>query len=204
MIRVADENMAGGNIRALHLCVTAQAKVGIIIDEHFLVDRTVRVVTNGAPLAQSRMFKNERPGLGLMTLGAALILLRHGQPARRFEDVATVRIVTIHAIHVSFDDRVMMRKIEFRLNVEMALETRCRFFTGINDELRRAAGTDVFAAGTVTGFAPTLARHSGILKMQPRMGTGGKFPADVRMAIGTRAVADEMRSRNFQRHRHLH
>lgn len=202
VVHVADVNVTGGNIRALHLCVAAQAEVGIVFDEHFLVDGTMRTVANGAPFAQRLMFKNERPGLGLMTLGAALILPRHRQPARRFEDVATVGIVAIHAIHVAFDDRVMMGQIEFRLNVEMALETRFRIFAGVNDELRRAAGTDVFAARAVAGFAPALARHRRVFKMQPRMGTGGKFPDDVRMAIGASMVADKVRARNFQRHHH--
>lgn len=200
MIRVADVNVAGGNIRALDLRVTAQAQVGVVSHEHFLVDGTVRTMANRAAFVQGFVFKNKGPGLGLMTLGAALVLPRHRQPARRFEDVAAVRIVAVHAIHVAFDDRVMVRQVEFRLHIEMALKTGLRFFAGVDDELRRAAGTDVFAAGAMAGFAPALAGHPRVFKMQPRVGAGGKFPDDVRMAIGASAIADKMRAGNLERH----
>ena len=200
VIRVADVNVAGGNIRALDLRVAAQAQVGIVFDEQFLVDGTVRIVTDGAALAEGLMLENEGPGLGLMALRAALILHRHGQSARGFKDVAAVRIVTVHATHVAFDDGMMLRQVEFALHIEMALETGFGIFAGIDDELRGAAGADVFAAGAMAGFATAFAGHGRIFKVQTRMRTGGKFPDDVGMAIGAGPVAHIMRAGNFQRH----
>jgi hypothetical protein len=147
------------------LRVATQAKIRIAFDEHFPIDRTVRVVADGAAFAQRLVFKNERPRLGLMTLRATLILRRHRESARRFENVAAVRIVAVGAIHVAFDDRMMLRQIEFRMNVEVTLKTGFGIFAGIDDEPRRAAGADVFAAGTVAGFAAALAGHRSVGKM---------------------------------------
>ena len=202
MICVADVNAAGGNIRALDLRMTAQAKIGIIIEEQFLIDGTVGAMANRAAFPQGFMFKNKGPSLGLMTLGATLVLQGHRQPAGRLEDVAAMRIVAIHATHVAFNYRVMMRQIKFRLRIEVALEAGLRIFARVNDEFRRATGTDVFAARTVAGFATALARHRRVFKMQSGVRAGRKFPDDVRMTIGACMVADEMSAGNFQRCHH--
>ncbi len=144
------------------------------------------------------MFKNERARLGFMTLCATLILLRHRESAGRFQDVAAVRIVAVHAIHVTFDDQMMLRQIKFRVDVEVTLKTRLGIFAGIDDELRRAAGADVFAARTMTGFATALAGHRGVFKMQPRVRAHRKFADDIRVAISAGLIADKMSAGNFQ------
>lgn len=149
VIGVADVNVTGGNIRALHLRVAAQAEIRIAFDEHFSIDRAVWAVASRAAFAQRFVLKNKWTRLGLMTLRATFILPRHREAARWFENVAAVWIVAIHAIHVAFDDRMMLRQIKFRVNVEVALKTGFGIFAGIDDEFRRAAAADVFAAGTV-------------------------------------------------------
>ena len=202
VIRVADINVPGRNIRALHLRVAAQAKIRVALDEHFLVDRAVRTVAGDAAFAQRRMFKHKRPRLVAMTLRAAFILPRHRQPARRFENVPAMRIVTLHAAHVAFDDWMMLRQIEFRVDVEMTLKTGRRIVARIDDELRSTAGLDMFAAGTVAGFATSLAGHRHVFKMNARVRAGGKFLDDFLVAIRAGLVADVMRAGNFQRHRH--
>ena len=198
VVGVADVNMAGGNIRSLRLRVAAQAKIWIVFNEHLLVNGAARVVANDAAFAQSFVFKNERACLGLMTLRAIFVLPRHRQSASRFENIAAVRVVAIHATHVAFNDGMMLRQTEFRMNVEVALKTGFRIFAGIDDELRRTPRADVFAAGAVAGFAAALAGHRGVGKMQARVRTHWKFSDDVRVAIGAGLVADEMRAGNFQ------
>jgi hypothetical protein len=135
-----------------------------------------------------------------MALRATFILSRHRQPARRFENVAAVRVMAIHATHVAFDDRMMLWQTEFGVDIEMALETGCRIAAGINDELRAAAGFNVFAAWTVAGFAAGFADHRRVLKMNARVRAGGKFSDDVGMAVRAGFVADVMRAGNFQWH----
>ena len=76
----------------------------------FWLIEAVRTVAGDAAFAQRRMFKNKRPRLVAMTLRAAFILPRHRQPARRFENVPAMRIVTLHAAHVAFDDWMMLRQ----------------------------------------------------------------------------------------------
>lgn len=51
MVRVADENVAGGNSRSLRLGVATQAQIWIVIHEQLFVDGTVRVMTNHAAFA---------------------------------------------------------------------------------------------------------------------------------------------------------
>jgi hypothetical protein len=156
-------------------------------------------MTDGAALAQGFMFKNERPGLGLVALRATLILPGHGKAAFRFENIAAMRVVAVHAIHVAFDDGVVLGQVEFGLHIEVALKTGVGFFSGIDDEICRAAGTDMLAAGTVTGFASALAGHGGIFDMQTRMRAAGKFADNFHMTIGARPVANIVRTGNFER-----
>jgi len=202
VIRVADVNVPAGNVHALHLRVAAQAKIRVALDEHFIIDRTVRIVTNDAAFAHSRMFKNKRACLVTVTLRTAFILPCHGQPAGRFENITAVRVVALHAAHVAFDDRMMLRQIKFRVNIEMTLETRRRVITRVDDEIGAAAGFDVFAARTVTGFAAGLAGHRRSFKMNPRVRAGGKFSDDVLMAVRAGLIAHVMRTGNLQRRNH--
>jgi hypothetical protein len=197
VIGVADQNHPAGT---LNLRVTTQAKVGITFNEHFLIDRTVRVVTNDTAFAHGFVLEDKGSCLFAVTLRATFALSRHRQSARRFENVATVRVVALRTAHAAFNDRMMLWETEFGLNIEMTLKTGRRVVARIDDELRAAAGFDVFAAGTVAGFATGFAGHRRILKMNPRVWAGGKFPDDVGVTVRAGFVADVTRSGNFQRH----
>jgi hypothetical protein len=123
MVRIADVNPSIGDTRALDLGVATQAKIGVARHEHFLVDRTVRVMAGRAAFAQRLVLENKGPGLVAMTLRAAFVLPSHGQPAFWLEDVATVGIVTLHAAQAAFNDLMMLRQAKFSVNVEMTLKT---------------------------------------------------------------------------------
>jgi hypothetical protein len=199
VIHVADVNLAA---HRLDLCVAAHAKIGIALDEHFLVDRTVRSMANDAAFAHRRMFKNKRTRLVTMTLCATFILSRHGQSARRLENIAAMRVMALNAIHVPFDDRMMLGQIKFRVDIEMTLETGRRILARIDDKISTTTGPDVFTARSVAGFAAGLANHHRISGMNPRVRAGGKYADDVFVAIRAGLVANVMRAGNFQRHRH--
>jgi len=85
-----------------------------------------------------------------MTLRAAFVQPRHGQSAGAFENIATMRIVALRAIHPAFNHGMMLRQIEFSPSRQVALETRAGIFSGIDNEFASAARGNVFAAGTVT------------------------------------------------------
>jgi hypothetical protein len=123
MVRIPDVKASIGDARALDLGVATQAKIGVARHEHFLVDRTVRVMAGRATFAQRRVLENKGPCLVAMTLRAAFVLSGHGQPAFWLEDVAAVGIVTLHAAQVAFDDLMMLRQAKFSVNVEMTLKT---------------------------------------------------------------------------------
>ncbi len=157
------------------------------------------IVANGASFMHGFMLKDKRPGLVLVTLLAALVLSRHRQAARRFKNVAAVRIMAVHATHMAFKDGMMLRQIEFGLDIQMALEAGVRLFAGINDEVGRATGTDMFAAGAVAGFATAFPAHGRVFNMQTGVRAGRKFTDDFRMAISGGMVAHYMRPGNLQR-----
>ena len=203
VIRVADINTPARNVGTLDLRVTTQAEVRVALDEHFLVDGAVRSVANRATFAQRLMLKNKRARLLAMACRATFVLPGHGQTASRLEYIPAVRVVAGHATHVTFDHRMMLRQVEFGLNVQVTLKTGRRVVAWIDDEFYVAAGFDVFAAGTVAGFASGLAGQRRTFKMNPRMGAGGKFPDDFRVTIQAGLVADVMRAGNFQGHRHF-
>lgn len=169
VVRIPDENMPRGNVCSLYLRVTAHAKVGIIIDEQFLVDRTVRIVADRATLVHRFMLENKWPRLRLVALRTTLVLPRHRQSALRLEYVAAVRVVAIHTAHVAFDHRMMLWQVEFRLHVQMALKAGIRLFSRVDDEGRIAAGADMLAAGAVARFTAALSTHRRVLNMQARV-----------------------------------
>ena len=135
----------------------------------------MRVVANRAALAHCLVLKHNGPRLRLMTGRATLILPRHCQAALGFEDVSAVRVVAIHAIHIAFIDRMMLRQTELRLHIQMTLETGGGIFSRIDDKSGRAATPDMFAARTVARFATALPCHGRAFDMQPRMCAGREF-----------------------------
>ena len=200
MILLADDDLA---CRCLHLGMAFQAKVVIPFDQQLLIDRAMRVMTSRAAFAHRFVFECERPGLVAMALGAGLIELGHRQSARRFLDVAPVRVVAIDTVHPFFHDGMMMRQIELRMNFQMALITARGVLARIYDEFASAtSASDVLAARAVTGFTPRHARPFQIVFVKPAMGTGGENPGDVRVAIRASLVPDEYRAFDIRRRDH--
>jgi len=153
---VADKNLAARLV--LNLRVAFKAKIRVALQEQLAVNRTMRIMADGATLPQRFVFEYKRPRLLAMALGTRFIEPRHGEAARRLENVPSVRVVALNAIHPAFDDRMMLRQIELGLSFQMALETDVRGFARIDDEFpASAARLDVFAARTVAGLAPGLA-----------------------------------------------
>jgi len=106
------------------------------------------------------MFENERAGLFAMTLSAVLILARHRQATRWLENVSTVRVVALDAVHSTFDNRMALGQTEFRFGLEVALETAGGVFARVQDEFSApAAGLDVLAARPMARFATGLTSH---------------------------------------------
>lgn len=196
----ADENFTAAKLR---LRMTFEAKVGIVLREQFPVHRAVRVMANRAAFPQRFMLEDKSPRLFAVTLAAAFIPPRHGQPPRRLEDVAAMRIVALRAIHSALQDRMMLRQIEFGLRLKVTLHAGGRVLSRVDDESPSAAPSlDVFAAGSMTGFTTGLARQLGSFEVNARVGACRKPTRDVGMALEACFVADIRSAGNVRRRDH--
>jgi len=176
----------------LSLRVAFEAEIGVALDEHFGIYRAVRAMTDDAAFAHGGVFKNERTGLFAVALGAGFVLARHGETSGWFHNVHAMGVVALDAIHFAFKDGMMLREMEFRLRLLVALETGFGIFAGIDDEFLEPAASghgDVFASGAVAGFAAALAGHFSIGNAQSRVRAGGENAGDIGMTVDTRLVA---------------
>ena len=80
--------------------VALEAEVGVALDEHFLVNGTVRVMAAGAAFTQGVVLKNERPFLRSVTRGAGFVFALETARAA-FDGVTFVRVVAIGAAHLA-------------------------------------------------------------------------------------------------------
>lgn len=203
VVGIADKKVAARDtIRSWGLGVASETKIHVPLHKHLRIDGAVRVVANRAALAQGRVLEDVRPGFFTMALGAALVEARHGKPARRLHNVHAVRIVALDAIHLAFQDGVVLGQMKFRARFLMALETGFGVFAGIDDEFLEATATghgDVLAAGAVAGFTAVLAGHVRLFQTQASVRTGWEHSSDVLMAISTGLVPDVSCTFDLQR-----
>jgi hypothetical protein len=154
------------------------------------------------------MLEHKWPRLLPMTLSAVLVKARHGQATGRsatgatggFENVASVRIVALHTIHLTLDYGMMLRHSKFRLCLQVALKTGDRIFSRIHNELAApSAGLHMFAARPMARFATRLPAEFRVFDMDARMRTRGKNPRDVCVTLRTSVIADVSCARNIRR-----
>lgn len=158
----------------------------------------MRAVAHGATFAHCFVLENERLGLFAMTGGAGLVQARQGQSSGWLHDVRPVRIVTLRAVHLAFENAMMMRQVEFGPGLQMAIETHRRVGAGIENELPAAAANgDVLAARAVTSFASADAGFHVRRKVQPGMSARGECCDVIGMASQAGLIADESRAGNF-------
>ena len=132
VVHLAKDQRAGR--AALHLRVAFEAEIVVRLEQHLAVRGTVRMMTGRAALAHGLVLEDERPGLVPMALGAGFIVTGHGQPAGWFVNLPPVWIVTLHAVHPAFDDRMMLREVELGVDFKVAVEARGGISARIEDE----------------------------------------------------------------------
>jgi hypothetical protein len=98
--------------------------------------------------------------------------------------IAFVRIVTVAACHLSLQDRVMVRQIEFAPLVQVAIKTDLGRFTGVDDRVMSPARFIVFARRTVAGLAAHV-DGMGAFGLQSRVRRGVEPAGDFRVALFT-------------------
>ncbi len=200
MVFQSDKYFPRVSTRTWCLCVAFETEIGVALDQHLRVHGAVRLMADHAAFAHGLMLKNMRARLLAVTLCTGFIQPRHRQPTRWLHDVQAVRIMALDAIHLAFDDRVMLRQVEFRVRFQMAGETSCRVFAGIDDELiAPATRLDMQAARPVTGFAPGLPGHFRTFKMNPRVRTGREGTDVIRVAQIAGLITNERSTLNPRR-----
>jgi hypothetical protein len=196
---ISDVNLTG--LEFLHLGMAFQAKIGITFHQQFPINRTVRIMANGASFPHGLVFEDKGTRLFAMALGAVFIESSHGQAARRLENIRPVRVVALHTIHSPLGHRMMLRQLELGMGLKMALKTRRRFLSWVDDEF--AASTtrfNVLASRPMARFATCLACHCpAAFDMHSRMGTGREHAGDIRMTIETGLVSDIRGAWNLRR-----
>lgn len=200
VVFVADDDGAG----SLDFGVALEAEIVVALGEECAVDRAVRVVANDAAFAKSFVLENEGAALLAMAAGAAFVHARHAERRGAAEagvmDVGAVWIVAIDTVHAVFDDRMMLRKVEFAVGLDVAIEAGGGVFAGVDDETAAsAAGFDMHAAGAVAAFAAGHAGEINVVLVEAAVSAGGKLADDVCVAIDAGGIADKMRAGDFGR-----
>lgn len=189
----ADRGGGAGDLR-----VAPETKIVVARDEQLVVDRTVRLMARGTTFAQRGMYEHARPGLLAVTLGARLIPAAERETSRRFENVRSVRVVALNAIHLTFHNGMVMRQAKLSVNFLMTIETGHRITTGIHDEPPpTATHANVFASRTMAGFAAGASLHIEVRHTNSCVGTRRESTVDVGVAIEANLVADIFGALNF-------
>ena len=91
---------------------------------------------------------------------------------RCFENVGSVWIVALHAVHAPFQYGMMLWQPELRVHFDVTLKASRRLAAGINDQLSPASRLDVPAARPVARFAAAglAARRVGNVNARVRAG----------------------------------
>lgn len=80
------------------------------------------LVAGDTSFTKSFVLKGKRPHLFFVTLSAGLVRASHRQSSGRLKNIASVRVVALYTIHVVFGHRMVVWKIEFSLDIKVALE----------------------------------------------------------------------------------
>jgi len=140
-------------------------------------------MTGCAALTDGLVFEDERAPLRRVTLSAG-VPFRRERSSAAFDRRARMRVVAIAATDFAFQDRVMVRQVEFAALVEVALETDLRRPLGIDDCV---SGTTGFVVNTARPMARLTAHISriGALGFQQRVSCCLKTPGNVVVALLT-------------------
>jgi len=197
MIDNTDVNLA---VDALNLRVALEAKIRIAFDQQFPIQGAMRGVANRAAFAQRLVLEDERACLVPVALRAALIEPRHREATAGLEDVAAMRIMALHAIHAALDHRMVLRQVELRVDLQVALKAGARIFPRIDNELAApAARLNMLAARAVARFTAGFAVQSRAFKMKAPVRARGENAGDVGMALRAGLVSHEGSAGNLRR-----
>ena len=171
--------------------MTLETEVVVAFDKHFGIDRSVRLMTNGATLPKRFMLEGVDFCLLAMALRTRLVEPRHGQTASGLHDVHAVRVMALNAIHFAFNHRMVLWKIELGVGLEMAIKTSGRIFARIMNQAPPTADRNVPAAGPVARFTASQVAHVGAFVVESRVRAGRECAGNLDMTLQAGFVADK-------------
>jgi hypothetical protein len=143
--------------RKIHLRVAAQAEVIVARYQHFRMQGPVHLMAGRAAFTHGLVFKHKRPALFFVAFKTRLVDPFQTRRGPGF-DVRTVRAVAGGAVHLAFQDRMVVRQAEFHFFVGMALKARGHVFFGVENIFRAAPLFDVEAGRPVAQARGTFRR----------------------------------------------
>jgi len=189
VIEFAHKYLACGE---LDLGMAFETERVVALGKQFGVDRPVRLVAGDTAFAQGFVFKRKGSRLFPVAGRARFVQARHGKSARGLEGVPSMRVVALHATHLSLDDRMMIRQVHLRFHVDVALKTGGGIPAGIDDEFSTASACrDVFASRTVAGFAPRRTGSESVVSVKQAVWAGRENPRDCFVAVDASGISRE-------------
>jgi hypothetical protein len=198
MRELANEDFTPGGV---NLGVAFQTKIVVTLDEHFVGDRAVGLVADDASFTQRLVLVNDGPGLFAMALctgfvkagEAGLRADTQGSAVRSLENVRTVWVVTLDAVHVLFQDGMMMGQLKLGVDLEMTAEAGVRRPAGVDDEFSAAtACLDVETSRSVARFTTGGFSAGSAFDVDAHVWAGGKDARELGMTIDARFVAHKI------------
>ena len=106
---------------ALHLGVTLQAEVRIVLDQELSIDRAMRTMAHDTAFAHRLMLEDVRTALGGMALEAGGVLAAERRAPARVRKPA-MRVMALRAGHLAFRDGMMTGQAEVTAHLGVAVE----------------------------------------------------------------------------------
>ena len=187
----------------LHLRMASQTKLRVSLNEHFVVDGSVRLMARCASVLHPFVDKHKGARLFAMTLRTLLVLPSKAESACLFENVSPMGIMAVDAVHLSFKDGVVLRKAKLRMFLLMAVQARLRVSAGVVDKDRFATPSlYVLATRSVARFTTAYFVKVCFFLEEPRMNAAGKLSRDFCVAVFTLLVAHIVSTLDLGRNDH--
>lgn len=190
VVHFADQQCSGVG---RYLGMALEAEVGVALNQQSAVHRPMRLVTCRTTFAQCLVLEYERPGLFPVAPGTRLIEPGHRQAPRWFHQIAAMRIMALHTVHLALDHGVPLGQTEFGMDLKVALEAWSRIQSGIvNEFVPSAASVYMQAACAVARLTSRFACHSQIvIPVITAVGAGRETAHQIRVTIHAYLIPHE-------------
>lgn len=193
-----DINLDPSRTRNRNLRVALETEIGIPLDQHLRVDRSVGIVTGGATLPQSLMLVDMHAALFPVTRCAGFVLTCHRETARRLEEIQPMGIMALNAAHLALGNGMVLRKMKLTSDLKMTFITSAGIRPRIgNESPTPAPRLNMKTARAMAGLAAMEIAAACLGNLDLRVPTHRKATRDIGMTVKTGLIPDESGSFNM-------